>query len=182
MNLSKTGKNSVRWVLDLPEPCIHTRTNTHTHSLSLSHTHTHTHNNQRYCSSFLKGKDKYNTLSGSSAVRYANTQSSSRMRYTRWQAFWIEPHSGEVVQPPESGFQSSLVWPALHGGGGGGGSTCEEWGEENCKQPGSSDYWMWSTKGARPNKQCLNATFCNLRISSVTCARLCIRSIEGNQT
>lgn len=36
-------------------------------------------------------------------------------------------------------------------------------------------------KGARPNKQCLNATFCKLRISSVMCARFSIRSTGGNK-
>lgn len=75
------GNNWVKRMLEMPEPCIHKHS--HTHALVHTRTHSLLHDNQRYCSSFLKGKDKYNTVSGSSAVSYANTQSSSRMRYTR---------------------------------------------------------------------------------------------------
>lgn len=76
--LCKTGNYSVKWVLNLPEPCIHKRTHTYTLTHSLTHCCTTTRDT---VAAFSKGKDKYNTVSGSS-VRYANTQSSSRMRYT----------------------------------------------------------------------------------------------------
>lgn len=69
MNLSKIGNNSVKWGAGFartPHPHIHKHT--------LSHTHTHCCTTRDTVAAFSKGKDKYNTVSGSSAVRYANTQ------------------------------------------------------------------------------------------------------------
>lgn len=155
---------------------VHPHAHTHTYTLTVAQ--------QRHCSSFLKGKDKYNTLGGSSAVRYAKPPSSSRMRYTHththWEAVWVELRSEEVVPPAEDpGFQSfpsqrrrrrKYAWGMMGGELQTAGTSLVHAGCEEQK------------KGARPNKPRSNATFFDLRIKDVMCARFYIASIGGNPT
>lgn len=111
---------------------------THTHA----YTHSLLHKNQRYCSSFLKGEDKYDTVSGISAVRYTNTAA-------EWDAhaekrFELSHAAGRQFGLPRS---PDSVWFGEH-------SKEEEVclrkeGKitANCRQQsGPSDHWMWSTK------------------------------------
>lgn len=116
MNLSKIGNNLSKWVLDLPEPCIHKHTLTHTHA----HSHSLLHNNQRYCSSFLKGKGQ---------VQHTKWQFCCQIRKQAEQQ-QNEIHTLTSVLSQATGWgrdsasrgvrsQASLVWPALHRGGGG---------------------------------------------------------------
>lgn len=171
-------RSSGCWICQNPAS---TSAHTHTHSLTHSLTHCCT-TTRDTVAAFSKGKDKYNTVSGSS-VRYANTQSSSRMRYTHTAKHfeWSHTAGRRFSLPRGPGF--SPAWfgqPSME----------EEVRLRNegrrtassRQQPSSCGYWIWSTKKPRPNKQCLNATFCNLRIWNVVFARLGIRFTEGNHT
>lgn len=120
MNLSKTGNVSVKWVLDLPEPRIHTHTHIHTPPHSLLH-------NQRYCSSFLKRRRQVQHSKWQFCCQIRkHTEQQQNEIHTLTSAL-IRPHGREVVRPPEEcGFQSSRIWPTLQGGGGGGGGSTLE--------------------------------------------------------
>lgn len=113
MNLSKTGKKFTQVGGEIART-------SHSQALPQTRTHTHfLHNDQRYCSSFLKGKRQVRQLSGSAAVRHANTRSSSRMRYThadecRWT--WATTAGWRFASWAAPALSPLCFWPALHRG------------------------------------------------------------------
>lgn len=137
-------------------------TSTHTQTHTLSHTHTHCCTTRDTVAAFSKGKDKYNTVSGSSAVRYANTQEQQQNEIhtpTSVQSRATQEGGGSASRGDQVSVQSGLA------------STPQRREEEVCSRRrgrelltvgnnpvhliiGCEALWTWS------NKPCLMAIFC----------------------